>query len=145
MVSTKRVSINELDKLIMISYKDDVEGLAKYHVKPFSLDEAVDCTMKMVLDESKVAKFSYYKILYNQKIIGYFVITNEVLFSFCINIHFRKPKIILEWWQKMTKLLNDIFLTAVYANNTRALNFLIKRGMKVVSINNGIVKLIKTK
>jgi hypothetical protein len=145
MVSIKRVSINELDNLIMISYKDDLEGLEKYHIKPFTLEEAVYCTMKMVLDEAKEAKFIYYKILYNQKAIGYFVITNQVLFSFCINIHYRKPRIILEWWQKLEGLFGEIFLTAVYSNNTRALNFLIKRGMKVLSNENNIVKLIKTK
>lgn len=147
MISIKRVSINELDNLVRISYKDDKEGLEKYHIKPFELNEAVDCTMGMILNEAKTGELFYYKVLYEGKPIGYFVISEYALFSFCINIHFRKPKIILSWWDKMDKLFKGDYLTAVYGNNTRALNFLKRRGLVVISKDEktNIVQLLKSK
>ena len=143
MVTIKRVSINELNKLVLLSYSGDSEGLEKYHLQPFTLEDAAMCTVNMIRNESKGANFIYYRISYQQRPIGYFVVGSEVLYSFCINIKYRRPKIIMEWWNQVIKMFKGGFYTAVYDNNTRALNFLKRRGMKVVSVENNVVKLIK--
>lgn len=145
MVTIKKISINELNKLILLSYRGDFEGLAKYHIQPFYLEDAVECTMSLIRNEAKVLKLTYYQINYQQRPVGYFVIANEILYSFCINKTYRRPKIVLEWWGYVLKLLKTGFCTAVYENNTRALRFLKRRGMKVMNKDDdtGVVTLIK--
>lgn len=144
MVTIKKISRYQLFDLILFSYKGDTKGLEFFHVKRFTLEEAVDCTFKMISDEAKLVDFTYYKICYQQCPIGYFVITEDVLYSFCINIKYRKPKIILAWWNIVESLFKGSFYTGIYANNTRALNFLKRRGLVAISNHNNIIKLLKS-
>lgn len=144
MVSIKKISENELYNLILISYRDDYEGLKMFHVTHnLELTEAVDLTWDIIKEESKGATFEYYKVCFFKKPIGYFVTAPGVLYSFCINIKYRTPTIVKAWWAEVEKIFRGRFVTGVYENNTRAINFLKRRGMKVFDTQSNIVKLIK--
>jgi hypothetical protein len=77
-------------------------------------------------------RLCYYKVIYQKKPIGYFVIFENTLYSFGINIKYRKKDILLSWWQQLKKTLKKGFNCYLDEQNERAINFLEKNNMKVV-------------
>jgi hypothetical protein len=102
-------------------------------------------TMEMIRDASKVKKLSYYKAVYKQIPIGYVVLFNDCLYSFGINKKYRKKEILIDWWSSVRSLMGKNFFTALYKNNERAINFLVKQGMVATEYEDGSVLLVNVK
>jgi hypothetical protein len=143
-VSSVKISKHELKNLIEIGYSGDKELLEKYHVQKFEFSQAVNSTMGMIDQQSSMCDLKYFKIVYNKKPIGYFITGFNNLFSFAINIKYRKKDILVEWWQTVKKELGEYFDCNLFLNNTRAIKFLQKQGMKIFGIKreHNFVKLL---
>src|ERR1700689_1281627 len=135
MITIKKISITQLPELIELSYKGDFDLLEKFHIAKFDLIGAKVTTMMMIDLDAKKMKFDYYKIIYDKKPVGYFVVGNKYLYSFAINIKFRTQEIHELWWRKVKDILGKEFESRLYENNTRAIRFLEKRGMIVTTHN----------
>lgn len=123
-----------LPELIRIAYEGDSELLEKYHVDKFDLMGAVASTMymieKTVQYENK--EMDYYQVSYNETPIGYVCTYPNTLYSFGINIAYRTKDILIEWWKNVKELFDGGFVTMLYNNNGRAINFCKRQGMEVV-------------
>lgn len=132
MIHIKKISITELPELVELSYKDDVDLLEKYHVAKMDLRKAVMSTLVMIGETAKNYQLQYYRVMDKKTPIGYFIIFNECLYSFAINIHYRTKVVLTNWWKQVLNVLGDHFMCSLNPNNTRAVKFLERQGMKVI-------------
>ena len=136
MVTVKKVNKSKIEQLVRISYALDFEGFDKYHLEKFSYDEAVQKTVSMIEGVEELTPLKYYEVLYGSEPIGYFVFFKECLYSFCIaKSHRSKKNVLVDFWAEMKKIIDDVFVCLLHKNNTRAIAFLQKMGMKVVDID----------
>lgn len=144
MIRLVKISKNEIQPLIEIAYKDDQKLLDEYHIAKFTHTyEAVLSMMGMINEMSEQRELFYYKVLCDKKPIGYVVTFDDFLYSFAINIKFRVKKILVEWWDKIIEVLGPRFICALYKNNTRAISFLEKCGMRIFHEHENFLTLIK--
>lgn len=148
MITVKKISVNELPVLIRTSYEGDKDILATQHVMPLEdINIAVDITYGMVKQMAAEKKITHYKVIYKKKAIGYFCTFDKFLFSFGINIKFRKKEVLVAWWQQVVKSLEKNFLCILYPHQIRAIEFLKRNGMIVLEVdqrNNSIILIHKT-
>lgn len=142
MIRVAKISFGQLPRLVELAYENDQDLFDKYHLKPMGLDDCVKSTMSLIEDVAAEKKLLYYKILWQNEPIGYFIIYDNVLYSYAIGVKYRKKNILVAWWEEIKKMMPDIFATGVYENNTRAIEFLEKQGMKVAERKNNIVTLL---
>jgi len=138
MVSIKRIQIDKIEELVRIAFKNDTDLIEKYHSIDGTFEECVDDTIIRIYASYNEKHPKYYKILNNKEAIGFFVtfvhkdIPIPVLYSFGINIKYRKAEILNEWWKLILKELDSKFWCAMNKKNERAIKFLRNRTMKVV-------------
>lgn len=135
MITIKKISLIEVKELVELSYEGDRDVWGKFHIAKFDFKTAVTVTMMMIDLDSKKMKFHHYKVMWNKKPIGYFTTGEKYLYSFAINIKFRKPEILSAWWKLVKKELGKHFECRLYVNNIRAIKFLEKCGMRIVGAN----------
>lgn len=135
MITEKKISKSELPSLVAISYENDQELFDKYHVGKMNFPTAILSTLDLIDEASREFKLSYYKVIYQKKPIGYFVIFDGYLYSFGIAMKYRKKEILQGWFQCVKKVLPKHFRALLYENNTRAISHLEKQGMKVVDVD----------
>jgi len=145
MITLKKISLNELPPLVQYSYLGDEDLFNKYFTGADNYMGCVNAQLMMIYEMGESAKMNYYKVVYQKKAIGYVVSFENCLYSFCINVKYRKKDVLLSWWDKLCKLMNKNFVCALYKKNERAINFLERNGMKVIEedAENEIVTLIK--
>lgn len=145
MIELKKISKFDLAKAIRIAYEGDTDLLEKYHVDKFSLDGAVASTLNMIYQtvEWEDLEMEYYNVMFDGDVIGYICTYPNNLYSFGINKSYRKKEVLLGWWDAVKSIFNGKFITMLYPNNTRAINFLKKRGMvEVDGVENHCVTLL---
>ena len=134
MVELVKISKFELPTVIKIAYEGDDDLLDKYHVDKYDIMGAVASTLHMIHKtvEWEDMEMDYFKVMYNETPIGYICTYPNNLYSFGINKEYRTKEILIDWWGKVVQQLGEGFITMLYPNNTRAINFLKKQGMKLV-------------
>lgn len=145
MVYIIKISKFDLSKFIKIAYEEDSELLEKYHVDKYDLMGAVSSTLSMIYKvvEWEDLEMDYYKVMYNETPIGYICTYPNNLYSFGINKNYRTKDILTDWWSKVKGIMGEKFITMLYPNNTRAINFLKKQGMvEVEELENNSVTLL---
>lgn len=134
MITIKKISKTEIPTLVEMSYVGDDELIEKYHHlclegKP-TRELAVIATLHRIHEASKEVKLQYYKVIYQKKPIGYFITFDNVLYSFCINKKYRNKENLQGWFAQVKKTLGKTFQCVLSTHNTRAIDHLIKQGMK---------------
>jgi hypothetical protein len=135
MVTVKKISVNELPKLIQLTYEGDSELFQYLPGNHTNYMTSVNGELINIYQMAKDKRLRYYKVIYQKKPIGYFVTFENHLYSFAINIKFRKKDILLDWWKELKKTLNKGFSCQLEEKNERAIKFLEKNNMKVVDKN----------
>lgn len=130
-VKIKRVSKHKLRAIVGGSFEGDNELIDKYHSVGISKEASINETMKRIDDISNMHKCCFFDVRFCGKSIGYFVTFDNFLFSFCINIRYRKNDILIAWWYLVKKELGENFGTMLFNKNERAIDFLKRHGMKV--------------
>lgn len=134
MIRLAKISLYELPELIAISYQGDNDLLQKYHIAPMDLQSAIESTFGMIYSTAQMKKAVCYKVIYQKKPIGYVVtFDGNFLYSYAIAVKFRKKDILISLWDRVKSILDENFSSMLYSNNTRAANWLVKSGMKLVS------------
>lgn len=135
MITIKKISVNELPILVKIAYDGDNDLFNKYVGNNSEYMTCVNGELMNIYELAKDKRLKYYKVCYQKKPIGYFVTFENCLYSFAININYRKKDILLAWWDKVKKTMNTGFGCYLYKKNERAINFLKRNRMKVVEEN----------
>lgn len=143
MITLNEISLVDLKRLIRISYENDVDLLNRYHIKPCSLSEAVTWTLEMIAEIDRVRDVKNYAVLWDGREIGYVSAFENYLYSYGISLECRKKDILVAWWEAVCKLMGDNFLTGLYCNNTRARDFLLKNGMRIIGDNGETITFLK--
>lgn len=140
------VFLNDLKPYIKSSYRGDIELRDKYHINKYNLNDAVDITFKMIELTSKEVDMNCFAVCFdNGKIIGYLCYFKNNLYSFAINIKYRTKEILKLFWDRIVFVMKEGFVTALFPNNTRAINWLKKCGMSIVpDVDEDLITLIKT-
>lgn len=133
MTTIKKISKFELMDLVHIAYDGDTDLFEKYHIGKVNLQLAVLKTMVLIEDAAKKKKLSYYKIIHNKTPIGYFVTYDNCLYSFGVSIKYRCKDVLVKWWTQVKSVLGKTFEAMLYENNTRAISFLERQGMKIIN------------
>jgi ribosomal protein S18 acetylase RimI-like enzyme len=142
MIRVTKISFGQLPRLVELAYENDTELFDKYHIKPMGFDDCVKSTMSLIEEVAQTKDLLYYKILWSNEPIGYFIIYDNVLYSYAIAVRFRKKNILTAWWEEIKKMMPEVFATGLYENNTRAISFLEKQGMIISERRNNIVTLL---
>ncbi len=147
MIRIDKISKPKLLELIHNSYEGDNELFEKYHVEKGNAETLTLKTMSMIEDAAEKMSLTYYKVLFNKKPIGYFVIADKMglLYSFAINKKYRTKEVLINWFKSVKEVLGKAFTTVLYSNNTRAIDFLVKNGMEVNRTDGDLVTLINYK
>jgi len=132
MIELKQIESNELKQLVEIAYKGDSDLLDKYWGEDFSLEEAINETMYMIREVSKETEMTHYAVLLDGEEIGYVTKIPNNLYSFGININYRTKDNLIEFWERVKEVMEDGFICMLFPQNTRAINFLKKQGMKEI-------------
>ncbi len=123
------------------------ERLRKYHIKPSDdLQEMIDDTFNTIMDSSKELGLDWYSVVFtdgvfNKHLIGFVCVSvsRSLIYSFGINIEFRKKDILKEWIRKVERIFksNNIGNCSVilYTKNRRAVSFFMKNGY-AITFNN---------
>lgn len=139
------VSVEELRTLLVIAFQNDTELLEKY--TPVTGETFIECidrcesTIKEMLTGSIYAQSAkqIYRVEWQQipffkaVTIGFsvLVINEELpheLFSFGINIKYRKPIILSKWLNALEEKLGKFYWLSLWKRNERAINFFVKNG-----------------
>lgn len=136
-MTIEKIDKSEVRRLVEISYKDDFIGFEKYHTEPFTFEQAVDKTVEMLEKED----LEYFSVSTDRE-IGYLATHGQILFSFAIEKKSRTKNILLPWWEGIRILMEATFVVPLYGNNKRAINFLLKRGMKILEQKDNLIILI---
>lgn len=132
MIDLVEIMIFELKGFIECSYEDDEELLTKYHIDTFTFEEAVDETMSMIAIAGIGINMRYFGVIKDVEKIGYLCVFENNLYSFAINIEYRTKDVLSDFWDAIIDILGTSFITMLYPNNTRAINWLKKCGMVTV-------------
>ena len=131
MVKLIKISKNELPEIIRISYEGDKDLLDKYHINKYTLEGAVKKELELIEKMSTQLQLTYLKVLNADKVIGYVVKSGNFLYSFAISIYYRTSRILKEWWEALCLEMGDKFKVGLMSNNTRAIEYLKKRGLYI--------------
>ena len=128
----REVTFEDLKPLIELGFGDDPELMSKYQQLPTEFEETVQRNVDNIREMSEHLPLSYYKVLWGEEVIGFTVLefANSILYSFGINIKFRKKEVVTEWIEKVEQLFKGSFQCVLWDKNERAINFLIRNGMK---------------
>jgi hypothetical protein len=135
MVTVKRISKNELPRVVEIAFRGDTDLFKKYHQANSDEETSIKNTVDRIIDTATIYDLTFYKVIFEKKVIGYFVVAEEpkLLYSFGINIKYRTKQVIGKWWEVTKKQLPKEFKVMLYKKNTRAIDFMQRNGMKVIN------------
>lgn len=123
----------QLHNAIICSFKGDVELIEKYHVVGRTLTQSVDDTYDKIIDCYNKYPMQLHQLVINGEVIGYSISCKayNFLYSFAINIRYRNADVLSAWFNKVCNDLQNNFTCALWAKNTRAIQFLMRNGMKI--------------
>ena len=132
MISFCEIQFDDLKTLIELGFGDDPDLMEKYQQLPTDFEVTVQRNLDNIREMGDHLPLIYYKVLWGDEVIGFTVLefSNSILYSFGINIKFRKKEIVTAWIEGVSKLFGGSFQCVLWDKNERAINFLIRNGMK---------------
>ena len=98
-----------------------------------SFEEAVAEQLNQFDVTGREVDLNYYKVIFNETAIGYFVTFPQCLYSFAIGMEWRKKEIKDAVFEKIKNELGDKFACILYKNNVRAIGWLKRFGLEEYS------------
>jgi len=119
-------------------FKGDDRLLQFFHPNssPDSIEEAVLEIYDIMLDYAKSEKCNFVS---NE--IGYVFYSKNRLISFCVKPEKRTKSNLKDFGDFIKKTVGKHFNCYLFLNNSRAINFLMRMGMKVNKVDNSIILL----
>jgi hypothetical protein len=129
------ISLQDVEPYVYHAFNEDEELLHIYHISPGTLDHCVEHTMNFIKENAAFygEDMKFYKLLFLGKSIGYTVFIKNAsqpneLYSFGINIKFRKQDILINWLEGVKENIGNDYTVALWEKNSRAINFFKKNG-----------------
>lgn len=141
MVTISRITKKKANKLIELAFLGDSELLEKYHAVNDNMQDSIEHTIERIDVCSMAYELKFYKVEVDGESAGFFVIGDNFLYSFGLNLRFRKKEILLQWWAMVCRELKPNFICMMNKKNTRGINFLKRQGMIIISNGNEILTL----
>lgn len=129
---------------IMSAFSDDTDLVSKYHCVDGTFQMCVTDTYFKIKQASSLYPMEWYNIHEGDAIIGYVVTckTYSFLYSFGMNIGYRTPSNMITYFDKISCLFDGGFTCGLWAKNIRAIEYLMKNGMKISNQDKETVHLI---
>ena len=129
---------------IMSAFSEDADLVDKYHCVEGTFEMCVTDTYIKVKQASSLYPMQWYNIYEGDEVIGYVVTckTYNFLYSFGINIGYRTHENMATYFDKMSSLFDGGFTCGLWAKNIRAIEYMMKNGMKIYSKDESQVHLI---
>lgn len=149
-VEIKVISIKEVEKYCRIAFAEDNDLWERFHIPDNDFETTVANNIKNIYELAYKTFVDCYALFYKGEPVGFFVVTyvspdNGFLYSFGINKNFRTREITLSWFRLVCGLFPSTFMIFLRSENTRAINFFIRNGMRKLTIEEGHVVLIFNK
>jgi hypothetical protein len=146
MLQIFEIELYQIKRYVTIAFCGDHDLVHKYHIVNGRLTDCVESTVKQITITSKDYVLRYYALFYNSLPIGFTVISvvSKLLYSFGINIMYRKKEIIKEWFDFLKSMLSNGITCILHNKNTRTIDFLVRNGLKIESADNGLTVLKST-
>lgn len=144
MVEIKPISDDELEKAIRVAFEGD-EAIYDYYdpnVPVVNLEEIVRDVSRKIKAVQVTDFLQNWGIFEREKLIGYSVTGENFLFSFGVNIHYRKREFLQQWWKQIKQLMKHDFAVLLYSRNSRAIEYLLKNDCEIEKEEEGITYLI---
>lgn len=144
------IELHQVRDYVKRAFENDIELLERYHISPGTLDHCVDHTMDFInrnVDHYK-GDMKLFAVQFGGIIIGYTILiqnekTPNELYSFGININYRKPEILKAWLKEIEEILGKTYFVALWSKNERAVNFFLKNEFKLDKVTHYLNEEIK--
>lgn len=136
-----------LHQCIIKVFEGDTDLLQHYHfMRGSELSVCIKNTFENILDASHNFVMDWHKLLYQGDVVGYLVTSQsimgvKVLYSFGLNKEVRKS-LAKDLFSSIRQIIGNDFISILWSHNTRAIDYLVKNGMKEVSKTEQTVTLI---
>ena len=149
----EEIEVPSFEKIIRAAWEADESLVNEWHIKAGEgLESCVKDTLDVLSNDVDKTTFHLYAVKDGDKEIGFFgkelVDEKPFLTTFYIYPDYRTKDCKEEFLKLIFSELGDEFVTAVYAKNTRALNWFIRNGadfLGEVNNENGSIVLMKLK
>jgi len=141
MVKIKEIKKKRANKLIKLAFEGDNDLIEKYHAANVNMDDSILHTIERIDVTSMAYELKFFKVICDNADAGFFVIGDNFLYSFGLNLKFRTKEILIKWWELICGELKRGFICMMNKKNTRGIDFLKKQGMVVFDIGNEVVTL----
>ncbi len=132
--------VNNILDVVKRNFETDNDLLNIYHIDaPSTADKCAERTARDLKDTQ--ADFCFYVLTDGNNEVGFYGTesckTEKFLTSFFIRPEYRKESFIKDFWDNVKSSIGDTaYYTGVYTKNTRAINFLKKKGKIIMSGTN---------
>jgi len=142
-VDFEEIHFSELEPLVVFAFGQDPELLNKYQQIPGDFRTMVDRNMKNIGDGNAILDLTCFKIMYKDLIIGFMVIDigKNILYSFGININYRRKEILIGWVESVKSFLKGLVRCPLWNENQRAIGFMVKNGFEISNVTKSITYL----
>lgn len=140
-IEISKTSKRKVNKLIELAFLGDSDLIEHYHAANDNMQDSILHTIERIDVTSMAYQLSFYKVTVDKVNAGFFVTGDNFLYSFGLNMKFRKKEILMKWWEMVCGELKPNFICMMNKKNTRGINFLKKQGMIVISNGNEILTL----
>ena len=136
-----------LHQCITKVFEGDADLLQHYHfMRGSELSVCVKNTFETILEANNSFVLDWHKVVNEGEVVGYLVTSQsimgvKVLYSFGLMKEVRK-KLAKDLFSSIQQILGNDFISILWSHNTRAIDYLVKNGMKVVSRTQQTVTLI---
>ena len=145
MYTHSEVDIEELDNIVYDTLVTDSELFSKYHIfAPCTINKG----LKHILDsinEFRAAlpkEVRIYKLHSLEYTAGFFVVSDEILYSFGISKHHRCSEAVEAFWRGIDEVFEGrTFLCTLHNKNTRAIDFLLKGDGEIIEQDDKTTKI----
>lgn len=144
MLQLESISFDELKPLVELGFGDDPELMETFQQIKTEFGVTVQRNLDNIKNSQSLFEFTYYKVMWDGQPIGFTVIDKEkgLLWSFGINISWRKKEIAMQWFNEVSKYLDHFVICVLWNQNFRAIRFLERNGMKIMNRNDETVTLM---
>jgi len=140
-----RIELKDIFEYVSIALKEDEKLIAKYHFQDFTMDELIVNNVKNIEELAKTKEVKCYGLFLEDTPIGFTVISENMLYSFGINVYCREPEIKKVWMHWLRRIFNNNFVVCLYRENTRAINFFLRNGLEEFNDDGKVVYLVTSK
>lgn len=141
----RRIKMADLFEFVSIALKEDEDLITKYHLQDATMQELILNNVKNIEELAKTKEVKCYGVFLEDQAIGFSVISEQLLYSFGINVYCRQKEIVLNWLKGIKKIMKDNFVVCLYRENTRAINFFLRNGLEEFSEDGKVIYLLYSK